>query len=73
MIAAIAFVIVALVAALAYALPKIFWIRWQIVLIREQGKAEQSRFDSLKNSHDKTMDKAVLLSPSEIPTDGPYL
>ncbi len=50
---AVASVIVALVAALAYAGPKVYWYRLQGDLMREQAEADRLRFVALKESHDK--------------------
>ena len=51
---AVSFVIVALVAAVAYAAPKIYWDRLQYSLIRDQANADAVRFTALKESHDMT-------------------
>ena len=50
---AIAAVIVAIVAAVAYAAPKIYgaWLQGQ--LVREAGAQDMERFEALKESHDK--------------------
>ncbi len=49
---AVALVIVALVAAVAYAGPKFYWYRLQAKLIHEQTAQEQERFMALKEAHD---------------------
>ena len=49
---AVAFVIVAVVAAVAYAAPKFYWYRLQGTLMREQSAAEDVRFAAIKESHD---------------------
>ncbi len=49
---AIAIVIVACVAAMAYAAPKFYWYRMQSQLILRQADDERDRFAALKESHD---------------------
>jgi hypothetical protein len=50
---AVASVVVALVAAAAYAGPKIYWYTLQARLLREQSEAEEARFEALKEVHEK--------------------
>ena len=80
---AVSFVIVALVAAVAYAAPKIYWDRLQYSLIRDQANADAVRFTALKESHDLTVipnvdrdERGVLeevrLNPTDT-SDGQYL
>ncbi len=49
---AVAIVIVACVAAVAYAAPKFYWYRMQSNLILRQADDEKDRFKALKESHD---------------------
>ncbi len=69
---AVAFVIVAFMAAVAYAVPKLYHTFLQTQLIREQGDAEQERFEALKESHDLT----IMVDPEpdhKITKSGQYL
>ncbi len=60
---AIAIVIAVLVAAVAYAGPKLYWYHLQSVLIREQGNADMERFVALKESHDDAVGHTGTLGP----------
>ena len=73
---AVALVIVACVAAVAYAAPKFYWYRMQSTLILRQADDEKDRFKALKESHDLgnvqvELQGAKVLDPTG--TTGQYL
>ena len=72
---AVALVIAVLVAAVAYAVPKLYNIKTQKTLIREGNAQEQDRFLALKESHDLSQEPAPGLTISEGTVDklGQYL
>ena len=70
---AVAFVIVAFMAAVAYAAPKFYWYYLQSQMAHVQAADEKERFEALKESHDLT---TGLQLPEETDTTnklGPYL
>ncbi len=71
---AVAFVAAAFMAAVAYAVPKLYHTFLQTQLIREQGDAEQSRFVALKQSHDMTVGiEPEKFNATDTPTPGHYI
>jgi hypothetical protein len=70
---AVAFVIVALVAAVAYAGPKFYWYSLQGKLMREQAEADAERFAALKASHDLNASSGESLIKQLGPNPGQYL
>ena len=73
---AIALVIVAFMAAVAYAAPKFYWYRMQSSLILRQADDEKDRFAALKESHDLGIvveAPGPLNATSDLITPGQYL